>query len=450
MNQSWDLRECLSLLEGTPDLLHLTKEVDPHLQLSAISKKLDGGPALVFDRLKGYPGLRVMANLTARRERVFQLFGVTDMHAFRDLLLHGLHSQVRPRLVETAPCQEVVIDRDIDLMRLLPVPWHALGDSGSFITAGVVVARDPETGAQNMSIHRLQVKGPDRTGIKIDQGRHLGIMFQKATERGQNLGVAVIVGLHPAVMLGATAMGAEAPYGKDELEIVGGIMGVPVPVVKCRSVDLRVPAMAEIVIEGDLLRDEIEEEGPFGEYTGYYCPIERGPALRIHTVTHRRNPIYYDIIGSERWMLKALIQEPLILENVRRAVPIVQDLCMTMGGCGKHHVVVQIAKTSPIHEGFQRNAILSVFHTLKDVDMVIAVDEDVDIYDPQDVEWALATRFDAAHDLMVITGARSHEINPIAKEGIRGKMGLDATVPLAEKQHFERVKYLPVEPKDFV
>jgi 2,5-furandicarboxylate decarboxylase 1 len=208
------------------------------------------------------------------------------------------------------------------------------------------------------------------------------------------------------------------------------------------------------VLEGRVLAEETTEEGPFGEFVGYLSPAGEAPIFEVTAVTHRDRPIYQVINGYsfETTMLRKYVLEASLLKVLQAAVPIVVDAEMTAGGLHRFHAVVQVRKSTPQHEGLQRNAILAAFGALKDLDLVIAVDDDIDIRNPHDVEYALATRMEASRDIFTIPDARGHEYVRIGRNGIRAKVGIDATVPLDEKARFRRCEFLDVAiaPSDFV
>jgi 2,5-furandicarboxylate decarboxylase 1 len=195
-----------------------------------------------------------------------------------------------------------------------------------------------------------------------------------------------------------------------------------------------------------MLTDESVTEGPFGEFVGYLSPADQAPVFEITAVTHRARPIYHAIngYGRETIMLRKYVLEASLLKVLQSAVPIVIDADMSAGGLHRFHAVVQVRKASPQHDGLQRNAILAAFGALKDLDLVIVVDDDIDIRDPHDVEYALATRMEASRDLLVMPGARGHEYVRIGQNGIRSKLGIDATVPFCEKPRFQRCEFVDV------
>ena len=238
-------------------------------------------------------------------------------------------------------------------------------------------------------------------------------------------------------------MGSQMPEHADEIAVAGGLCGRPLPVVKGVSQDVLIPAETEIVLEGRMLVDETVTEGPFGEFVGYLSPADAAPVFEVTALTHRDRPIYHAIngYGRETIMLRKYVLEASLLKVLQGAVPIVTDAEMTAGGLHRFHAVVQVRKATPQHDGLQRNAIFAAFGALKDLDLVIVVDEDIDIRDPHDVEYALATRMEASRDLIVMPAARGHEYVRVGQNGIRAKLGIDATIPFAEKARFARCAF---------
>jgi 2,5-furandicarboxylate decarboxylase 1 len=418
--------------------------VDPHLQAAAIMKQLDGGPALLFTAVDGYD-LPVIGNLLSCRENCEAAFGI-DFRDIRDFIGRALGAPQPPVLVEKAPAQQHIHTTDIDLPRMLPALHHTAADAGRFVTAGIVIVRDPETGTYNASYHRLQLIGGSRTGIKLDYGRHLRLAFERARRRREPLPIAVCIGSDLALHYTAATMGSQMPEHADELAVAGGLCGRPLPVVKAISQDLLIPAETEIVLEGRLLIDDTVTEGPFGEFVGYLSPADQAPVIEVTALTHRDRPIYHAIngYGRETIMLRKYVLEASLLKVLQAAVPIVVDAEMTAGGLHRFHAVVQVKKATPQHDGLQRNAIFAGFGALKDLDLIIVVDEDIDIRDPHDVEYALATRMEASRDLLIMPAARGHEYIRTGENGIRAKLGIDATVPFAEKARFARCQFAPV------
>jgi 2,5-furandicarboxylate decarboxylase 1 len=439
------LRSALDRMITHGRLQAYTAPIDPDLALAGVLKKRDGGPALLFTAVAGYD-VPVVGNLLCCQLNCEAAFGV-DFRSIRDAVGRALAAPIPPVVVQKAPAQERVHADDVDLQRMLPILFHTAEDAGRFITAGIVIARDPETGVYNASYHRLQVIGPNRTAIKLDYGRHLRLAFERAKRMGVPLPVVVCIGADLALQYTAATMGSQMPESADEIAVAGGFCGRPLPVVKALTQDLLVPADTEIVLEGHILPDQTIVEGPFGEFVGYLSPAGDAPIFEITAVTHRDRPLYQVINGYsfETTMLRKYVLEASLLKVLQAAVPIVVDVEMTAGGLHRFHAVLQVRKSTAQHEGLQRNAILAAFGALKDLDLIIVVDDDIDIRNPHDVEYALATRMEASRDLFIVPAARGHEYVRVGQNGIRAKVGIDATVPLDERARFQRCEFVDVD-----
>ena len=426
----------------------LNREADPDFEIAALMKCLDGNEALLFPKVKGHRW-PVIGNLLCSQANCEAAFGV-GYREIREFVAKAMGNPIPPHRVTKAACQEHVHRSDFDIGRMLPVLRHTEADSGRFITAGIVVVQDPETDVYNASYHRLQLLGPKQTGIKLDFGRHLRIAYERAQKMKKDLPIAVCLGTDLAVHYTAATMGAQMPESADELAVAGGLRGSPLPVVKCITNDLFIPAETEIVLEGKLGWEGTVREGPFAEFIGYLSPEGDAPVFEVVALTHRTDPIYLAIngYGRETVMLRKYVMEASLLKSLQASVPIIHDAEMTAGGLHRFIAVLSVKKTSPQQEGLQRNAILAAFATLKDLDLVIAVDDDIDIRDPVDVEYALATRMEASRDVFVIPDARGHEYVRAGNNGIVSKLGIDATVPFEEKARFARASFRPVEIKE--
>jgi len=441
-------RNALGRLRAAGRVRTLNREADPDYEIASIMKRLDGAEALLFPKVKGH-SIPVLGNLLCSQANCEAAFGV-GYREIREFVARAMGNPVPPERVSRAPCHDHIYEDHFDIGRLLPVLRHTEADSGRFITAGIVIVQDPETGVYNASYHRLQLLGPNRTAIKLDFARHLRSAFERAQKMKQDLPIAVCLGTDLAVHYTAATMGAQMPESADELAVAGGLRGSALPVVKCVTSDLLIPADTEIVLEGKLRWEGTVREGPFAEFIGYLSPEGDAPVFEIAALTHRNDPIYPAIngYGRETVMLRKYVMEASLLKALQASVPIIHDAEMTAGGLHRFIAVLSVKKASPQHEGLQRNAILAAFATLKDLDLVIAVDDDIDIRDPVDVEYALATRMEASRDVFVVPAARGHEYVRAGNNGIVAKLGIDATVPVEERARFTRASFKPVEIKD--
>lgn len=418
------MRGWLRHLANTGRLEVARAGISLEFELAAIANRLDGAKACWFPQPGGH-AIPVVAGFTAHRGWMAEAMGVDEsglLDRFRRAAEQPLKSKEVPGA--EAPVQQVVV-RELDIRTLLPIPRHNEHDSAPYITAGLVIARNPKTGIQNVSINRIQINTARRMPVLI-LPRHLMAFYRNAEAEGVALAVAVVIGVDPLTLLASQAV---LPVDTDELEIAGALHGRPLPVVKCLTSEVRVPAEAEIVIEGRILPGVRELEGPFGEFPQYYSPQDKREVIEIDCVTHRERPIYHTIIpaGMEHLLLGGIPREATLLAHLQRSFTNVIDLHLAVGGVCRYHLYVQISKKS---EGEAKNVILGAFGAHYDIKQVVVVDEDVDIHDPQQVEWAVATRFQADRDLVLVSGALGSIVDPSTDNGLSAKMGLDATRPL--------------------
>ena len=423
------LRSWLRHLEATGRLATARPGLELRFGVAAVAKRLDGAKATLFPQPAGAEGRRhdipVVSGVVSDRGWIAEAIGAAPeelLDRYRDAVEHPLPWQ--EVAAADAPVQQLV-ERPPDLTRL-PVPTHNEHDSGPYISAGLVIARNPRSGVQNVSINRLQINGPDRMGVLI-LPRHLHRFFDAAEQAGEALPVAIAIGVDPCTLLASQAI---TPIDFDELEVAGALQGAPLRVVKCVTSEVRVPAEAEIVIEGRLLPGVREEEGPFGEFPQYYGPPGRRPVIAVDAVTRRERPLFHTIVPAamEHLLLGAIPREASILALLQRSFPNLLDVHLSRGGVCRYHLYVKIRKR---WEGEARNIIAGAFAAHADIKQVVVVDEDVDVHDPTAVEWAVATRFQAGRDLVVLPRAQGSKLDPSADDGICDKMGLDATMPLA-------------------
>ena len=435
-----DLRSYLLHLEQKGQLLRVTDEADPKFQIAAGIRKTSDiqGPALLFENIKGYPGWRVLGGLFATRKLIALGLGVPqDQLLERYLTLE--EKRIAPEMVSTGPVKEIRWTGDqVDLSKL-PIVTHAEKDIGPYVTIGVQVGKDPETGVRNLSIHRMLLLGKDRLSIWAPADHHLGRMILKAEEKGRGLEVATAVGVGPAIVIGSQA---KVPYGIDEFYVAGGLRGAPVQLTRCESIDVEVPASAEIVIEGVTIPGERVADGPYGEYPGCYSEAKQAPVLKVTAITMRQNPIYQTALTgmpvTENHTLIEYANAAVVYREAKKIVPEVKAVHMTPGGTFRHHVVVSIRKRS---QEEARNVILALLSLGIGLKQVTVVDDDIDVYDPLDVEWALSTRMQPDKDIIIIPRIACSTLDPsVPAPRITAAWGIDATMPIGDSQRFEKIK----------
>lgn len=419
-----DLRSTVKNFETSGDLIHIEDEIDPRFEIAAALLYRPKGAALYFDRVKGYT-LPVIGNLINTQRKYGLSLGIPESQTFLHTV-HGLNNPVKPKLVSEGPCQEVVIRERIDLLKKLPILTFCEKDQNPYITSGVLVAKDLETGSRNVSINRLQVMGPNQLMVGMSPYHHLYQLLKKAAARGNTLPVAIAIGNHPAIPV-AACMYVE--LGFDELEIAGGLLGKPLEIVTGKTVNVEIPANSEIVIEGEIDSARFMEEGFFGEYSGFYESYGKSPMMSITAITHRENPIFQVIVPSnhpEHLLTASFAIEASVFRWVQKVIPNLQEVVITEGGCGRLHAVVSISQPRP---GEAKKAIFAVFANLNLAKFVIVVDDDIDPRDPTQVEWAIATRMRADRDIIIIPGVMSDRSDPLEESRTVAKMGVDATKP---------------------
>ncbi|MDE0943278.1 MAG: UbiD family decarboxylase, partial [Alphaproteobacteria bacterium] len=421
---SRDLREWLTHLAATDRLAVAKPGLGLRHELAAVSESLELDKALLAPSPDGH-ALPVAANLLASRKWIGDCLGVAE----DDLIARYQNAVQNPVPwveVEAGPVQDV-IHFEVDINAQLPVPTHNELDSGPYISAGLMISRNPSNGVQNVSIHRCQISGKNRIGVLL-LPRHTWTYARMAEEAGQPLEVAIVIGIDPASLLASQAI---VPMDFDEMEIVGALHGAPVEMVKCKTNNVRVPAKAEIVLEGRVLANVQEPEGPFGEFPQYYGRRANRHVIEVDAITHRKGAIFHTIVGGgmEHLLLGGLPREATLLETLQRNDPSVLDVHLSRGGVCRYHLVVKIRKKQ---EGQAKNIMMGAFAGHYDIKQVIVVDEDVNIHDAEAVEWAVATRFQADQDLLVVGNTQGSKLDPTTTEdGVGSKMGMDATIPLA-------------------
>jgi 2,5-furandicarboxylate decarboxylase 1 len=428
-------RDQLQLLERAGEVRHVERQVAAKFEVAAVTKRVDPGPVLFFERVDDYD-IPVVMGMDSTRSRIAMSLGTTQTGLI-DRYGAALREPLAPVEVATGPVKELISADDVDLLRDLPILTHYELDGGPYITTGLVVVEDPSRGIRNVSYHRMQVTGPRELRILL-LPRHLRRLWAEADERGEELPIAIVIGCDTAQRLAAATWGASIPLGLDEFSIAGALKGHPEEMVRCETSGVRVPANAEIVIEGALLPGELKSEGPFAEFTGNYGGVVQGQLIRVDAITRRHDAIYQGLVAftAEHMQLQGMPNEPVMRNAMRQILPDTHAVHITPSGCGKFHAVVQISKR---HESDGRDAILAAFSAVRDVKLVTVVDEDVDPFNPRDVEWAVATRFQADRDVVVVERSWGNLLDPSTYgTKITAKMGLDATKPLAGGDQFTK------------
>lgn len=404
---SSDLQQHLERLEAAGKLHHVRQRVDPSWEVAAITRHVFDRygwaerPALCFDQVGDSPFPLVVGVVGGSPEIYARALGTT----VNDIPLLWERAQehpVDPELVASGPCKDVILTgEDVDVTVLPNAVWTPGQDPGPYITAPLIVTKDPESGRRNVGTYRLMVKGPRTLGIYIGPAQHGARHLQKYEALGQDMPVAIVIGADPAVVLSSVT---KFSYATDEFTVAGGLRGEPVPLVRCESVDLEVPSTAEIVLEGVVRHGVRDAEGPFGEYTGYMGASGPGPVIEITTMTRREKPVYQAFLSqmppSESSCIRSLGRASSLLRHLRDVIGFpVTDVHFPESGGANGIVIVALKKEYAEQVKEVAWATWSLMN--KEGKMLIVVDDDIDIRIPFEVEWAMSFRSQPSRDLLI-------------------------------------------------
>ncbi|MDR3331965.1 MAG: UbiD family decarboxylase [Synergistaceae bacterium] len=489
MGDVYDFRSAIELLKSVPgQYIETSVPAKPHAEISGIYRHVGAGgtvmrptksgPAMMFNSVTGHEGARVLIGMLASRERVGLLLN-RDPRELGWLLNESVQNPIPPVVTASkdskdVPCREVVhlaSESGFDIRRLLPAPTNTPEDAGPYITMGLCYASDPETGASDVTIHRLCLQGPDIISFFYVPGsRHIGAFKEKAESHGQKLPISISIGVDPAIAIASCFEPPTTPIGYDELGVAGAIRTRAVELADCLTIKERCIANAEYVIEGELLPNEFISEDlntgtgkampEFPGYTGSaYANVS---VIKVLAVTHRKNPIMQTCIGpsEEHVSMAGIPTEASIIQMIERAMPgRLRNVYCHSGGGGKYMAIIQFEKKSASDEGRQRQAALLAMAAFSELKHVILVGEDVDPFDSTDVFFALNTRYQGDIDTIFIPGVRCHPLDPSQKkiynpssrgDGISCKTIFDCTVPYELKDLFTRSQFLDVDPSKWV
>jgi 4-hydroxy-3-polyprenylbenzoate decarboxylase len=420
MSGGQSIRPFLAQLERQGSLLKIDKEVDPCFELSAFLSAADAGPALCFERILG-SSWRIAGNLFSGRERIAAALGI-EVSEILPRLRAAIREPLAPAAIGDAPVQAVIVAQNP--LAVLPVPRFFERERWPYITAGAIVARDPQSGRGNLSFARLAILDGARAMVGIAPNHHLALFARRAAALGRTLDIAVVVGAHPAIQLAACLY---LGVGDDEMECAGRLLGEPVRVVRARTVDLMVPAEAELVLEGCIDASRPIEEGFVSEYHGMYEDYGSGYLATFSALTHRSDAILQVIepgYHREHMYLAALPIAAGLQSAISAVAPNVGDVAVTEAGAGRTDVVVQLAAPEPDQA---RRVVLAVFASVNIVKRVTVVDDDIDPWDAVAVDWARTNRMKLPRDLMMMPNASAARSEPMEEGGEVTKIGFDAT-----------------------
>ncbi len=396
-------------------------------------------PILFFEKVAGHD-IPIVANVVASRRALAFALGV-DERGLAAEYARRIKEYQKPVVVADPAFRARVVTGDAVSLEALPIPVYFPGDAGRYLTAGMLVARDPDTGVETEGYHRFQVKGPRRLGVSLHSRRRMFEYQRRAEAKGRPLSCAVVLGLHPLIAMGSLAY---PPPDVGKFEVGGGLLGEPLEVAPCLTTDLLVPAAAEIVIEGEILPGVREPEGPFGEFTGYVSRRSTEHVFVAKALATRERP-WFQSIGSGRAgdhiTTLGLVREAEITNALARVIPNVRGVHVPLSGTSSFTAYVAIRQSRPGEAKHVIPIVLGVDHYLK---LVIVVDDDIDVFDESDVLWAVATRMQADRDLVTIAGSLGAMLDPSADDrGVTAKLGIDATRPFG--QPFAEKLVMPAE-----
>ncbi|MBU4536077.1 MAG: UbiD family decarboxylase [Euryarchaeota archaeon] len=422
------MKTFLNQLEEKFDFIKIDQEISTHLEASEILRK-HPKDVVILENLKESP-IPVLSGICNTREKIALALNC-EVGDITSKIVQGMENPLPVHNIDKI--SKNYSSSKADLSKL-PILTHYKRDGGPYITAGVIVARNSENGTRNASIHRMLVLDNTNLTVRIVP-RHLYTYYQQAEEQGEDLEIAIAIGMNPATLLATTT---SISITADEMEVANSFHGGDMKLLQCETVDLEVPE-AEIILEGKILANQRANEGPFVDLTDTYDVIRQEPVIELEKMHIKKDPLYHAIFpaGFEHRLLQGLPQEPRIYNAVQNTVPTVKNVVLTEGGCCWLHAAVSIKKQTP---GDGKNVIMAALSAHPSLKHVVVVDEDVDIFNPEDLEYAMATRVKGDDDILIVPKARGSSLDPAAlPDGTTTKVGVDATKPLDKLKKFERV-----------
>lgn len=420
------------LIEEIDDeIIEITEEVSTEYEITSILKK-HPHDTLIFTNVKDSE-MNIISGICNTRDKIAKSIG-TSVDKITENIINATNN---PTSIENIKnFDEVYPNNECADLSKLPILKHYPKDKGKYITAGIVIAKNPDTGLTNASIHRMLVHSDDELGIRIVP-RHLYTYYKRAEELNQELEVAIAIGLSPSTLLASTT---SISISENELEVANTFKDGDLTLVKCETVDIEAPE-CEILLEGKILPNKRKSEGPFVDLTDTYDKIRDEPVISLTRMHYKDNPYYHAILpaGNEHKLLQGLPQEPRIYNSVKNTLPTVQNVVLTEGGCCWLHAVVSIKKQT---EGDAKNVMMAALSAHPSLKHCVIVDEDINIFDPVDVEYAVATRVKGDDDIFIIPKARGSSLDPVAEiDGTTTKVGVDATKSFHNIDDYERVSF---------
>lgn len=445
-----DLRSFLELVKQKrpEDFLQIEEEIDTRYETTAWVEnfeKVGKHPIFFFKKIKGF-NQPIVSNLFGSRRLMAMAINSTPEELLKTFTERHKHL-IPYQFLKSGPVRDLIFEEDaVDLSRL-PITYHHEADSAPYITGGIITVLDPEIGKYNCSYHRLMVVGKNRLRTHIAPGRHLENIFKKYEEKNIPMPCSIFIGHHPALGLGSMAM---TPRGIDEIEVMGGMLGEPLQLLKGKKVDCVYPAEAEIVLEAEILLNIREEEGPFAEFTGYAAGVRKRQVVLVRSLCMRKDAIYYDLIAAanEHLLLGSVAREAHFYELARAVSPSIQAISIPLSGAGRFHCYVSLDKQKEGQVNQIGMAFLGADPMLKHI---VMVDKDIDVFNEREVLWAIATRVQADRDIHIIPNCSGSDLDPSTHfppehEGKTAKMIVDATAkPGLNYEAYSRRSRIPKE-----
>ena len=427
-----DLRNYISLIKKSGDLKIIKDPVSTKYEIAGITAKVDGSFAVLFENIRESK-FNLIANLVGTRKRFSQAIG-SEETKIHEKVISAIKKAKKPKVVSLGKFME----NKSRNMSNIPIVTHFEKESGPFITSSIIYVKNPQTGKQNSSFHRMMPIDNNHFSIRMVEGRHLHRCFMDAKEHGEDLKIAITIGVHPAVSI---AGAYQAEWGADEINIANSLLEGKLTLSKLPFTGLKVPSGTEIVMEGKILKDKTHLEWMV-EMLQTYDHKRKQPIFELENLYFRNNPIFHDVLSgfSEHRLLMGMPIESKLNGELKKAFPQTKQVSMTNGGCNWLHAVVQIKKKS---ESDAKKIIKKTFQSHRSLKQVTVVDEDIDPNNAEAVEYAMATRFQADKDLIILTKVRGSSLDPSSdqKNLQTAKMGLDATKSLSKRpEGFEMAK----------
>jgi UbiD family decarboxylase len=422
----------LNILKDEYGILNISKEVSVEYEVAKILRE-HPEKTIILENIKGYD-IPIISGICNTREKIAKSLNCTVEEVTKKIIVATENPQKVKNIshINDSPNYKYKTKK-ADLSKI-PILTHYKRDGGAYITAGVVFAKDPETGIQNASIHRMLVVGKDKLAIRIVP-RNLYTYFQKSEKLNQDLEIAIAIGMNPSTLLASTT---SIPIDHDEMEVANAFKNGNLHLIDLEKSSLKVP-QADIIFEGKILTGERAKEGPFVDLTDTYDIVRDEPVIKLDQMFIKENAMYHAIYpaGGEHKLLQGLPQEPRIFQAVKNTVPTVKNVVLTEGGCCWLHAAVAIEKQT---QGDGKNVLMAALAAHPSLKHAVVVDEDIDIFNPEDIEYAIATRVKCDDDIIIVPKARGSTLDPRAlPDGTTTKVGVDATKILGEEEKFERV-----------